>query len=102
MPVHSNEPIEIPVYDQDMAIYMVERLSQAYTLPEKFRYEQRYYLDINGNQPRARNPGGDLKNLYKMLPLRMIPIVGNYYKVLRQRPGKQSDAFEYMPNAKYI
>ncbi len=106
MPVHSNEPIEILEYDQDMAKYMVERLNQAYTLPESFIYEHmndtlRYYLDINGNKPRTHRPGGDLKNLYKMLPLRMIPIVGNYYKVLRQRPGKQSDAIEYIPNAKY-
>ncbi len=31
----------------------------------------------------------------------MIPIVGDYYRILRQRPGKQSDVFEYMPNAKY-
>jgi hypothetical protein len=106
MPAHSNEPIEIPVYDQDMAKYMVERLNQAYTLPEKFMYEHvhgtsRYYLDINGNRPRSNNSDSDLKNLYKILPLRMIPMVGNYYKVLMQRPGKQSDAFEYMPNAKY-
>ncbi len=106
MPANSNEPIEIPVYDQDMAIYMIERLHQAYSLSDKFIYEDmngtsRHYLDIEGNRPRAHNPGGDLKNLYKMLPLRMVPIVGNYYSILRQRPGKQSDAFEYMPNAKY-
>ncbi len=95
LPVHSNEPIEIPQYDRDMAKYMVERLNDAYGLPEQFIYEHmdgtsRYYLDVYGNKPRAYNPGRDFKNLYKMLPLRMIPIVGNYYKVLRQRPGKQS------------
>ena len=57
----------------------------------------RFYLDVDGNKPRIR----DVTKLYKMLPLRMIPIVGDYYTVLRQRPGKQSDAFEYMSNAKY-
>jgi hypothetical protein len=41
-----------------MAKYMVERLNQAYTLPEHFIYEHmngtsRYYLDINGNKPRS-------------------------------------------------
>ncbi len=106
MPANSNETIEIPEYDQDMATYMVERLHQAYSLPDKFIYEHmhdtsRCYLDIDGNRPRAQNSGGDLKNLYKMLPLRVIPMVGNYYSILRQRPGKHSDAFEYMPNAKY-
>jgi len=101
----SSSPIEIPEYDQDMATYMVERLHQAYYLPDEFVYEHmhgttRILLDIDGNKPRLRgNP--DPKNLYKMLPLRMIPIVGDYYSILRQRPAKQSDAFEYMPNAKY-
>ena len=97
-------PIEIPEYDLDMATYMVERLHQVYALSDEFVYEHmhgttRIFLDADGNKPRSRNP--DPKNLYKMLPLRMIPIVGNYYSILRQRPGKQSDAFEYMPNAKY-
>ena len=101
----SSLPIEIPEYDQDMATYMVERLHQAHYLPDEFVYEHmhgttRILLDIDGNKPRLRgNP--DPKNLYKMLPLRMIPIVGDYYSILRQRPTKQSDAFEYMPNAKY-
>jgi hypothetical protein len=39
MPVNSNEAIEIPEYGQDMATYMVERLHQAYSLPDKFIYE---------------------------------------------------------------
>ena len=104
MPANSNVPIEIPEYDQDMATYIVERLHQAHSLPDEFVYEQmhgttRILLDVDGNKPRLRNP--DPKNLYKMLPLRMIPIVGNYYSILRQRPTKQRDAFEYMPNPKY-
>jgi hypothetical protein len=49
----------------------------------------RYYLDIDGNKPPSRQPGGDHKNLYKMLPLKMIPGKNN------------TDACEYMPNAKY-
>jgi hypothetical protein len=56
MSANSNETIEIPEYDQDMATYMVERLHQAYSLPDKFIYEHmhgtsRYYLDIDGNKP---------------------------------------------------
>ena len=99
-------PIEIPEYDQDMATYIVERLYQAYYMPDEFVYEHmhgttRIYLDVDGNKPRLRNADPNPKNLYRMLPLKMIPIVGNYYSILRQRPGKQSDAFEYMPNAKY-
>ncbi len=66
MPANSNEPIEIPEYDQDMATYMVERLHMAYSLPNEFTYEHmhgtsRYYLDIDGNKPRARQQGVDLK-----------------------------------------
>ena len=83
MPADSLLPIEIPEYDQDMATYIVERLHQAYSLPDEFVYEHmhgtsRCYLDIDGNKPRSRDPGRDTKNLYKMLPLRMLPIVGNY------------------------
>ena len=61
----------------------------------------RYCLDVEGKKPRTRDPTRDPSKLYKMLPLRMITIVGDYYTILRQRPGKQSDVFEYMPNATY-
>jgi hypothetical protein len=70
----SNEDVIISDYDQDMATYMVERLHLATTQANDFIYEHmndtsRYYLNVDGNKPRVLQPGGDLKNLYKMLPL---------------------------------
>ena len=64
----SSVPIEIPEYDQDMATYIVERLHQAYYMPDEFVYEHMHgttkiLLDVDGNKPRVRNP--DPKNLYK-------------------------------------
>ena len=100
------DQVVISDYDQDMATCIVERLCLATALSNEFIYEhmqgtERYYLDVDGRTPRARDPTRDPSKLYKMLPLRMIPIVGDYYRILRQRPGKQSDTFEYMPNASY-
>ena len=100
----TEHPVQISIsdYDQDMATCIVERLCLATALSNEFIYEhmqgtERYYLDVEGRQPRTRDPTRDPSKLYKMLPLRMIPIVGDYYRILRQRPGKQSDTFEYMP-----
>jgi hypothetical protein len=107
IPVHEQHlSIEIPEYDQDMATYIVQRLHLATAQSDELIYEHmhgttRFYLDVEGNKPRIRDPTRDSSKLYKMLPLRMIPIVGDYYTILRHGPGKQSDAFEYMPNATY-
>ncbi len=64
---------------------------------------------INGNK-RYKTLHGDTvhpkvafasNGLYRLLDLKQIARVGDYYFSLRMRPEKKSSTYEYIPNKRY-
>jgi hypothetical protein len=92
-----------------MSVFIMQQLNESLQSPTAFMSEvqsegRRLILDVDGNrvpfERKAYDPS-NAKLLYRLLSSRMIAQVGNYYNCLRQRPNKQGNSFEYVPNKKY-
>jgi hypothetical protein len=85
--------------DREMSEFVMDRMDQCLTIPEGFVYE----VMINGNK-RYKTIYGDTVSpkvafastgLYRLLDLKMIARVGDYYFSLRMRPEKKASTYEY-------
>ncbi len=96
---------DISQHDKDMADFVMDRIDDAsrnasdYVI-EIMRDTTKRYVNIRGESFNERVAVRDVRNLYSLLPMTTIKLVGNYYSVLRQRPNK-GNSYEYMPNEVY-
>ena len=90
--------------DREMSEFVMDRMDQCFSLPEDFIYE----VSVNGVK-KYRTIYSDLVHakvafastgLYRLLDMKQIARVGDYYYSLRQRPDKKSSSYEYIPNKK--
>ena len=88
-----------------MSEFVMDRMDQCFSLPEDFIYE----VSVNGAK-KYRTIYSDLVHakvafastgLYRLLDMKQIARVGDYYYSLRQRPDKKSSSYEYIPNKRY-
>ena len=88
--------------DREMSEFVMDRIDQCFTIPDDFIYE----VMINGNK-KYRNIHGEFiyakiafasTGLYRLLDMKTIPRVGDYYFSLRMRSEKKSATYEYIPN----
>jgi hypothetical protein len=91
--------------DREMSAFVMDRLDQCFAIPDDFIYEvmingTKKYRTIHGEFVYAKtafaSPG-----LYRLLDMKMIARVGDYYYSLRMRPDKKSATYEYIPNKRY-
>jgi hypothetical protein len=83
----------------------MDRIDQCFLIPEGFVYEvmvngNKKYKTIHGESVYARDAFASA-GLYRLLDMKMIPRVGDYYYCLRVRPEKKSSTFEYIPNKRH-
>jgi hypothetical protein len=88
-----------------MSAFIMDRVDQCFAIPDGFIYEvmingTKKYRSIHGDFVYAKtafaSPG-----LYRLLDMKMIARVGDYYYSLRMRPDKKSATYEYIPNKRY-
>jgi len=105
---HEGDP-HVNDFDRNMSDFMINQINSCFTQAEHFIYEvmsgtKKLLLDVYGNLiPYERN-AYDASNqpyLHRLLPLKEIARVGDYYHCLRQRPEKKGSAYEYIPNLTY-
>ena len=91
--------------DREMSEFVMDRMAQCFDLPDDFTYE----VSVNGVM-KYRTLQGDFihakvafatTSVYRLLDMKQIARVGDYYYSLRQRPDKKSSSYEYIPNKKY-
>jgi hypothetical protein len=81
-----------------MADFVIERIYDCLSQPDDFIYEvlegnnTKKYRSVHGQYVYGRV---DNKPVYRLLPPKMISIVGDYYQCLRQRPDKKTPAYKY-------
>jgi hypothetical protein len=91
--------------DREMSEFVMDRIDQCYAIPDDFIYE----VMVNGVK-KFRTIHGEFiyakvayasNGLYRLLDMKMIARVGDYYYSLRMRPEKKSSTYEYIPNKRY-
>jgi hypothetical protein len=91
--------------DREMSEFVMDRIDQCYAIPDDFIYE----VMVNGVK-KFRTIHGEFiyakvayasNGLYRLLDMKMIARVGDYYYSLRTRPEKKSPTYEYIPNKRY-
>ena len=83
----------------------MDRIDQCYTIPDSFIYETmvngaKKYKTLHGEGVHAKDAFAS-QGLYRLLDMKMIARVGDYYYSLRMRPDKRAATYEYIPNKRY-
>jgi hypothetical protein len=91
--------------DREMSQFVMDRIDQCFTIPDSSIYETmvngtRKYKTIHGEVVHAKEAHAS-QSLYRLLDMKMIARVGDYYYSLRMRPDKKSATYEYIPNKRY-
>ncbi len=91
--------------DREMSKFVMDRIDQCFLIPDDYVYEimsngKRKYKSIHG-EPVFGKDAYASSNLYKLLDIKMIARVGDYYYSLRMRPEKKASTYEYVPNKRY-
>jgi hypothetical protein len=88
-----------------MSKFVMDRIDQCCLIPDDSVFEvmsngKRKYKSIHGEPIFARNAFAS-SSLYRLLDMKMIARVGDYYYSLRMRPEKRASTYEYVPNKRY-
>jgi hypothetical protein len=91
--------------DREMSQFVMDRIDQCLTIPDYSIYETmvngtKKYKTIHGEAVYAKDAFAS-QSLYRLLDMKMIARVGDYYFSLRMRPDKKSATYEYIPNKRY-
>ena len=91
--------------DREMSEFVMDRMDQCFQLPEDFLYEVmvtgvKKYRTIHGDHVHAKIAFAST-GLYRLLDMKQIARVGDYYYSLRMRPEKKASTYEYIPNKRY-
>jgi hypothetical protein len=91
--------------DREMSRFVMDRIDQCFLIPDDFVYEVmvngiKRYKTIHGESVYAKVAFASA-SLYRLLDMKMIARVGDYYYSLRVRPEKKSSTYEYIPNKRY-
>jgi hypothetical protein len=83
----------------------MDRIDQCFTIPDSSIYETmvngtKKYKTIHGESVYAKEAFAS-QSLYRLLDIKMIARVGDYYYSLRMRPDKRAATYEYIPNKRY-
>ncbi len=83
----------------------MNRIDQCFQIPDNSVYEvmsngKRKYKTVHGESVFARDAFAS-PSLYRLLDMKMIARVGDYYYSLRMRPEKKASTYEYDPNKRY-
>jgi hypothetical protein len=89
-----------------MSQFVMDRLDQCFLIPDDFVYEVmvngiRKYRTIHGDPVQPKVAFAASTSLYRLLDMKMIAHVGDYYYSLRMRPEKKASTYEYVPNKRY-
>ena len=96
---------QITETDREMSEFVMDRIDQCFTIPDDYIYEvmingTKKYKTIHGESVYAKTAFASA-GLYRLLDMKTIPRVGDYYFSLRLRPDKKSATYEYIPNKRY-
>ena len=91
--------------DREMSAFIMDRVDQCFAIPDDFIYEVmingvKKYRSIHGEFIYAKTAHAS-SGLYRLLDMKMIARVGDYYYSLRMRPDKKAATYEYIPNKRY-
>jgi hypothetical protein len=83
----------------------MDRIDQCYTIPDASVYEVmingvKRYRDVHGDLVLAKDAFAST-SLYRLLSMKQMARVGDYYYSLRLRPEKKASTYEYVPNKRY-
>ncbi len=91
--------------DREMSRFVMNRIDQCFRIPDDFVCEVmvngiKRYKTILGEPVYAKDAFAS-PSLYRLLDMKMIARVGDYYYSLRVRPEKKTPTYEYVPNKRY-
>ena len=103
--VHGEGDQVINDSDREMSQFVMDRIDQCFTIPDSSIYETmvngtKKFKTVHGEGVHAKEAYAS-QSLYRLLDMKMIARVGDYYYSLRMRPDKKSATYEYIPNKRY-